>query len=79
MSERVCEPCGEVHDPITDRSLGMVCARCKQHTGNNTQGHYWAICTAVLARGVPLKRARRDHHFCCPGDCELEAPGEAQS
>lgn len=41
----------------------MVCPRCNHHTGNSTQGHYWALCKAT--------KTFRDHHFCCPGDCEL--------
>lgn len=43
----------------------LICSRCKQHTGNNTQGHYWSWCQVT--------RTTRRHHQCCPGDCELEA------
>lgn len=48
-----------------DRVLGMFCGRCNQRTGNNSQGHYWAFCKVT--------GGTRTHHFCCPGDCELEA------
>lgn len=41
----------------------IICGRCKRHTGNSNQGHYWAICT--------VNRAVEQFHFCCPGDCEL--------
>lgn len=49
----------------------IVCGRCGHHTGNSTQGHYWAFCKVT--------KTRRDFHQCCPGDCELEAApsGEA--
>lgn len=42
----------------------LVCARCGHHTGNNTQGHWWSWCK--------VRGTLRGHHFCCPGDCELE-------
>lgn len=42
----------------------MVCGRCNHHTGNTSQGHYWAHCTVT--------KSNREFHFCCPGDCELE-------
>lgn len=45
---------------------GMLCARCEQQTNNRSQGHYWAWCKVT--------RSVREFHFCCPGDCELEAP-----
>ena len=51
------------HDGYTCRC--MVCSRCEHHTGNSTQGHYWAYCKVT--------GTRRDFHFCCPGNCELEA------
>lgn len=41
----------------------LVCARCGHHTGNSTQGHYWSFCKVT--------RTMREHHFCCPDDCEL--------
>lgn len=41
----------------------MMCSRCGKCTGNNTQGHWWALCKNG---GI------KEHHFCCPGDCELE-------
>lgn len=74
--EHVCQPCGEVHDRITETSLGMVCARCGKHTGNNNQGHYWGLCKVLLAQGIPFRKAVREFHFCCPDDCELDAPEE---
>lgn len=42
----------------------LVCGRCKRHTGNSTQGHYWGYCKVT--------KTVRDFHFCCPDDCELE-------
>jgi hypothetical protein len=64
----------------------IVCPRCGHHTGNAHQGHYWALCKVLLGRareslppGETLsldelhKRALREFHFCCPGNCELEA------
>jgi transcriptional regulator with XRE-family HTH domain len=71
--EYVCEACDVVHDPLTDQSLGMVCGRCNQHTGNYTQGHYWGLCKVELGRGKPWQDCIRDLHFCCPGDCALES------
>jgi hypothetical protein len=47
----------------------LVCARCGHHTGNTSQGHYWGFCKAT--------KTIREHHFCCPGDCELETKGGA--
>ena len=72
-------PCGEEHDPITARSLGMVCAHCGEHTGNGTQGHYWAYCKVYAAKGLPFNECIREHHFCCPGDCALEKPDVRKS
>jgi len=43
----------------------VVCSRCNHHTGNNHQGHYWRKCKVTGTMRV--------FHFCCPGDCELEA------
>lgn len=43
----------------------VVCGRCDHHTGNSNQGHYWAFCDVT--------RTTREFHYCCPGDCELEA------
>lgn len=43
----------------------LICVRCGQHTGNNTQGHYWAYCKVT--------KTTRDFHQCCPGNCELDA------
>lgn len=42
----------------------MWCARCDQVTGDTNQGHYWAFCKAT--------GTRREFHFCCPDNCELE-------
>lgn len=64
MSDYYCNVCDETHDRIDANTLGMVCARCHKHTGNNNQGHYWALCKVT--------RARREFHFCCPDGCELE-------
>lgn len=65
-------------DRITDRPLGMTCSRCHQPTGNNNQGHYWGLCKALMAQGVPHRKAVRKMHFCCPGDCELETTVPAE-
>lgn len=43
----------------------IVCGRCGHHTGNTTQGHFWAFCDVT--------KTFRDFHRCCPGDCELES------
>jgi hypothetical protein len=43
----------------------MLCGRCNKDTYNNTQGHYWSFCNVT--------QTVREFHFCCPGDCELEA------
>lgn len=69
-----CSACPEGHTLMEWRYvLGMVCGRCGQHTGNNNQGHYWGLCAVLLDRGYPYDRAIRAMHFCCPGDCQLEA------
>jgi hypothetical protein len=67
-----CPACDESHDPIDWNSLGMLCGRCRQHTGNNHQGHYWSLCKALMAQGRGFHDSLRGFHFCCPGDCELE-------
>lgn len=67
-----CPTCQREHDRQEWRSLGSVCARCNQHTGNNSQGHFWSMCQARWSKGGTLKDAIREPHFCCPGDCELE-------
>lgn len=51
----------------------VVCGRCGKHTGNSHQGHYWAICQAWLKQGKGLSGSKREFHFCCPDNCELEA------
>lgn len=43
----------------------IVCARCKHHTGNANQGHYWLWCSVT-------KTESKKWHFCCPGNCELQ-------
>ncbi len=43
----------------------IVCGRCGRHTGNSNQGHYWAYCNVT--------HTKREFHFCCPDNCELEA------
>lgn len=60
-----CDHPSATIDTLTGLCRCIVCARCGQHTGNSNQGHYWAWCSVV--------RHNRDFHFCCPGDCELEA------
>lgn len=50
-------------EPV-QRCRCIVCGRCGRHTGNATQGHYWAWCK--VRRGVV------DFHFCCPGSCSLD-------
>lgn len=72
----MCATCATEHDDITWTSLGMLCARCGQHTGNNHQGHYWGLCKVLVAQGATGNDAIRELHFCCPGDCELEAGGD---
>lgn len=49
----------------------LICGRCKHHTGDNNQGHYWAYCNVT--------KTTREFHFCCPDDCELEAKGEVEN
>ena len=49
----------------------LVCSRCKRHTGNANQGHYWAYCK--------ITKTDRDFHFCCPDNCELETTFDARS
>ncbi len=47
-----------------------VCPRCRHHTGNSHQGHYWGHC---MVTGTT-----REFHLCCPDpaySCELEAVG----
>jgi hypothetical protein len=42
----------------------IVCSRCGHHTGNSNQGHYWGVCKVA--------KTKRELHFCCPDNCELE-------
>jgi len=58
---------------MTFHTLGMVCGRCNQHTGNNHQGHYWGLCKRLMAEepGREWNDYVIDLHFCCPDDCEL--------
>lgn len=47
----------------------LTCGRCRQHTDNSTQGHYWSYCKDT--------NTDREFHFCCPDNCELGAdPGD---
>jgi hypothetical protein len=56
---------GELVDgEVVYRCLCLICPRCNRHTGNGTQGHYWAFCQVA---GAILRL-----HFCCPADCELD-------
>lgn len=43
----------------------LICSRCKKHTGNNNQGHFWSFCQVTKTTLIP--------HQCCPGDCELDS------
>lgn len=65
--------CPEGHTRMYFHSLGMVCARCNLHTGNNHQGHYWGFCKRLQAEnpGRDLNDYVIDMHFCCPDGCEL--------
>lgn len=47
----------------------VVCPRCNMHTGNSTQGHFWAWCKVT--------ESRRDYHWCCEESCSLEV-GDAE-
>ncbi len=49
----------------------IICARCHQHTGSTTHGHWWSLCR--------LTKAVRQHHFCCPNGCELGADSSSGS
>lgn len=56
-------------DRLLEEANGLVCARCGKATGNNAQGHYWALCRLTMTT--------REFHFCCPGDdpgCDLGRP-----
>lgn len=66
-----CPACPEGHERGIFHSIGMVCARCNKHTGNNSQGHYWGLCKRLMAQGVKINDAVIEPHFCCPDDCEL--------
>lgn len=66
--ELLNEPTGPLETVLREikaRMDGMECGRCHKPTGNNSQGHYWAFCKVT--------RTIREHHFCCPDDCALEA------
>lgn len=71
-----CSACNEAHTEYEWNELGMVCARCGKHTGNNTQGHHWSLCKVYVAQGKGLSGSMRESHFCCPDDCELEAKSD---
>jgi hypothetical protein len=63
--------------------------RCSHHTGNSTQGHYWAHCKVLAARlreelapgetlslAEHMRRTSREFHLCCDDPafgCSLEA------
>lgn len=58
-------PLAPCPSPYADGSCRhLTCGRCRQHTDNSSQGHYWSYCKVT--------KSMREHHFCCPGDCELE-------
>jgi len=63
-----CRHAGYVvqRDPLLLACRCVICARCKQHTGNTTQGHFWDFCKVTATCRKP--------HFCCPANCELENP-----
>lgn len=68
-----CSVCPEgEHTLMHWNSLGMVCGRCGEHTGNNHQGHWWSFCQVRAKQVDDWKDALRGMHFCCPGNCELE-------
>ena len=61
--------CRRMQDAVTHGyTLGSHyhCARCNKETG--MMGHY--------CRHMEIKKGKvtftGEHHFCCPGDCELE-------
>lgn len=59
-----------MHDGGSVRCRCTVCPRCRHHTGNSHQGHYWGFCKVT--------KTTREFHFCCPDPafgCELEEPG----
>ena len=76
--------CDTTHTRMEYHSLGMSCGRCGEHTGNNSQGHYWGLCkderfraeveAKYAGRSIPFNAWVRELHFCCPGNCELESP-----
>lgn len=57
----------------------MICFRCKRHTGNSTQGHFWQVCHVRIKFHSQHKKdsvldceeCHPDFHQCCPNDCEL--------
>lgn len=70
LDELAAEAAAETATPKIHTSEGMTCARCERTTSNNQQGHYWAWCSVT--------RTVREFHFCCPGDCALEAPSAVE-
>jgi len=64
--ERVSTTFDSIHmERLIDWSLGMICARCGEHTGDNHQGHASNFCKKV-------GRMADEWHFCCPSlPCEL--------
>ena len=69
MGSAVCPGSSAYFDLSTGETYCrcVVCARCGQHTGNSSQGHYWKYCK--------LTKTMRAFHFCCPDNCELETLG----
>jgi hypothetical protein len=59
---------GNAPTVLDGRCRCLVCGRCGHHTGNASQGHYWAWCKVT--------HSIRKHHFCCQDPvygCSLEA------
>lgn len=48
---------------IDGKCVGMHCGRCGGPCSG--QGHYFSWCGVTQQLG--------EFHFCCPGDCELNA------
>lgn len=61
--ESICDAPNPSYGP-NGKCRCMICARCNKHTGNAHQGHNWSMCNVT--------HTLRGHHFCCPGNCELE-------
>lgn len=57
-----------------------ICSRCKNHTGNTNQGHYWSLCDVAVKFHEERHLSKSpwnctqcmvEFHFCCPGNCEI--------